>query len=280
MLKEPVVCNRKTKFMSSSVQKSEIGHFSKDAPHWWDENGPFAPLHRLNPARLSYIKAQICTHYGRDEKALKAFEGLSVLDIGCGGGLVCEPMARLGANVTGIDADAVAIEVAREHAAQSGLEIDYQSTSAEELLSLHSPRKRGPSEDPRFRGEDSGVFDVVLALEIIEHVANPQEFVRTCARLVKPGGLVVFSTLNRTPKSFALGIIAAEYLLRWVPRGTHHWKQFIKPSELTKYARNSGLIVNNINGLIYNPLKGDFAISRTDIDVNYFLTAEKAGIKA
>ena len=240
--------------MSSSVQQSEIEHFAKDAGRWWDPEGPFKPLHRLNPARLGYLKAQICAHYGLDEKGLRPFEKFSILDIGCGGGLVCEPMARLGAKVTGIDADTVAIEVAKGHAIQSGLSIVYQNRSAEEL---------------------DAHFDVVLALEIIEHVSNPEAFVQSCAQLVKPGGLIIFSTLNRTPKAFALGIVAAEYVLRWVPRGTHSWKKFIKPSELARLARNAELTPLNISGLLFNPLKSDFEISKTDIDVNYLITAKK-----
>lgn len=237
-----------------SVEREEIEHFSKDAPRWWDESGPFAPLHRLNPVRLEYIKAQICSHFGRDIKDLRSLAGLQVLDIGCGGGLVSEPMARMGAAVTGIDADNVAISVAKDHAAQSELQIDYQCTTAESLLS------------------SSHAYDVVLALEIVEHVSNISDFVASCSRLVKPGGLVIFSTLNRTPKAFALGIVAAEYILRWVPRGTHSWKKFVRPSELAAAARQNGLSLADITGLIYNPLKGGFTLSKTDLDVNYLMS--------
>ena len=240
--------------MSSTVQKEEIEHFSKDAPRWWDESGPFAPLHRLNPVRLDYIKTQICSHFERDHKDFKALKRLSILDIGCGGGLVCEPMARMGAKVTGIDADIVAIETANEHAKQSGLNIDYQNTTAEDV---------------------DDTFDIVLALEIVEHVSNIEDFVKACSKLVKPGGLIIFSTLNRTPKSFALGIIAAEYILRWVPRGTHSWRKFVKPSELAKAARHSGLKPGDITGLIYNPLKASFTLSKSDIDVNYLMSLKK-----
>lgn len=266
--------------MSSSVERSEIENFSKDAAHWWDESGPFAPLHRLNPTRLSYIKAQICAHYGLDVQGLRPFEKLSILDIGCGGGLVCEPMARMGAKVTGIDADPVAINVANDHAVQSGLKIEYKNTSAEALLNLSpspSHAMRGALPLPPGEGRGEGLqFDVVLALEIIEHVADPAAFAQSCAKLAKPGGgLVIFSTLNRTPKSFALGIVAAEYILRWVPRGTHSWKKFIKPSELSKHARAANLNPQDISGLIFNPLKGDFEISKTDIDVNYLIASIK-----
>lgn len=240
--------------MSNTVDHKEIQHFSKDSADWWNESGPFKPLHRLNPVRLGFIKAEICGHFELDVDGLKPFEGLDVLDIGCGGGLVCEPLARLGANVTGADADGVAIETATAHAKASGLEIDYQNKPAEEI---------------------NKTFDVVLALEIIEHVSDPAAFVASVSGLVKPGGMVIFSTLNRTPKSYALGIMAAEYILRWVPRGTHSWKKFIKPSELSRMARECGLAPHTLRGLIFNPLKNAFQLSKSDIDVNYLLSCKK-----
>lgn len=239
---------------TNSVNQQEIGQFSKDADKWWDENGPFKPLHRLNPTRIAYIKEQICHHFDLDVDGFTPFKKLSILDVGCGGGLVCEPMARLGGTVTGADADPVAIKVAKEHAAESGLKITYENKPAEEL---------------------GKKYDVVLALEIIEHVDSPEEFVKSCAALLKPGGLIVFSTLNRTAKSFALGIVAAEYILRWVPQGTHSWKKFIKPSELSRMIRAADLTPQNIKGLMFNPFDGDFKMSDTDIDVNYFLSATK-----
>lgn len=239
--------------MTNSVDQTEIQQFSKDSSTWWDEKGAFAPLHRLNPVRLTYIKDQICTHYNRDIQGLDALKGLDILDIGCGGGLVCEPLARLGGNVSGADADAQAIDVAKAHAAENGLEITYENKPAEDI------QKK---------------FDVVLALEIIEHVTDPAEFVKSVSGLVKPGGIVIFSTLNRNPKSFLLGIVAAEYILRWVPKGTHAWKKFIKPSELSRFSRQSGLKPHNITGLIYNPARDVFSLSKTDIDVNYFLTSK------
>lgn len=238
----------------STVLKTEIEKFSKDASHWWDESGPFKPLHRLNPARMSYIRGQIGGHYGLGEIDLKPFKDLSILDVGCGGGLASEPLARLGGNVTGIDADPVAIEVAKSHAKFSGLNIAYENKAAEELKTK---------------------FDVVLALEIIEHVNDPAAFVQTISKLVKPGGLVIFSTLNRTPKSFALGIVAAEYILGLVPRGTHQWKKFIRPSELAKFVRDSRLQPQNVTGLVFNPLNGEFELSRDNMAVNYFMVAKK-----
>lgn len=241
-----------------TVDAREIENFAKDSSHWWDVNGPFRPLHRLNPVRLSYIKDRVQETYGTDPKSLKPFKGLRVLDIGCGGGLVCEPLARLGADVTGIDADANAIAVAKEHAASSGLDIDYAPTSTDQLLKT-KPKK----------------FDVVLALEIVEHVADVDGFVDDCVNLCKPGGIVIFSTLNRTPKSFLLGKVAAEYILGWVPQGTHDWKKFLKPSELSRSVRTAGGDVVNLEGMVFDAMTGEFKRSPRDLDVNYFLAVTK-----
>ncbi len=226
---------------ASTIDQDEIQNFAKDSSHWWDLDGPFAILHRLNPVRLDYI----LSHVG-DVK------GKSILDIGCGGGLVCEPLARLGAQVTGVDADTQAIEIAQAHG--EGLDITYINGAAEDLQQQ---------------------FDIVLALEIIEHVANPALFVQQVSKLVKPGGVVIFSTLNRTAKSFALGIVAAEYITRWVPRGTHDWKKFIKPSELAKMVRPADLTTEDITGLYYKPVEGEFVLSKDHLAVNYFMTAHK-----
>ncbi len=238
----------------NTVDAREIQNFSKDAGRWWDVDGPFAPLHRLNPTRLSYLRAQIDAHYGCEPKNLTPYKAISVLDIGCGGGLVCEPMSRLGARVTGIDADRQAIAAAQAHAAQSGLSIDYQAVTTADL------KKQ---------------YDVVLALEVIEHVADTDQFMKEVAALVKPDGLAILSTLNRTAKSYALGIVAAEYLLRWVSPGTHSWKKFLKPSELARLARAHGLAPQNIQGMVYHPLSKAFVLSGHDTDVNYFLSASK-----
>ncbi|NQZ13574.1 MAG: bifunctional 2-polyprenyl-6-hydroxyphenol methylase/3-demethylubiquinol 3-O-methyltransferase UbiG [Alphaproteobacteria bacterium] len=241
----------------NTVDKQEIQNFSKDSAHWWDENGPFKPLHHLNPVRLSYIKKQICDHYGRDVNAFDSYKDLEILDIGCGGGLVCEPMARLEGNVTGIDADENAIHVAKAHAKEFGLNIDYHCTSSDALINTGKQ------------------YNVVLALEIIEHVADRDVFVKSVLSLCKPGGLVIFSTLNRTAKSYALGIVAVEYILRWVPMGTHDWKKFVKPAELARHIRKTGATVSDICGLVYNPLKNDYALKSHDTDVNYFMAIKK-----
>ncbi|MEM6811889.1 MAG: bifunctional 2-polyprenyl-6-hydroxyphenol methylase/3-demethylubiquinol 3-O-methyltransferase UbiG [Pseudomonadota bacterium] len=243
--------------MSASLDKQEIKRFQKTSNKWWDEQGPFKPLHKLNPTRLAYFKKQICDHFDRDENTANSYKGLSIIDVGCGGGLVCEPMARLGGKVTGIDADEQAIGVAKDHAKASRLKIDYKSITAEELV---AKKKQ---------------YDVVLALEIIEHVKDQKTFVETICSLCKPGGLIIFSTLNRNPKSFALGIVAAEYILRWLPKGTHNWKKFLKPSELSKFVRESNAVPHDITGLVYNPLHNEFSLSKSDLDVNYFLTAKQ-----
>lgn len=243
---------------NSSVDPQEIAHFSRMADEWWDENGKFRPLHKLNPARLTFLRDRIAGHFQRNIREPAPLEGLELIDIGCGGGLVSEPMARLGARVTGIDAAEKNIAVASLHAEQSGLTIDYRCMTAEALA----------AQDKR--------FDVVLALEIVEHVADVALFVRSCAAIAKPGGLVICSTLNRTAKSFAIAILGAEYVLRWLPIGTHQWKKFLRPSELCRALRESGLHIEDMAGLVYHPLTDRWAIEARDLSVNYLVVAHKS----
>lgn len=242
---------------ASSIDKGEVERFAAQADSWWDPEGPFRPLHKLSPVRIGFLRRRLVEHFGLDPDSLKPLAGKSLIDIGCGGGLVSEPMTRLGATVTGVDAAAEGIEAAKAHAAHVGLDITYRATTAEAIL----------AEGQR--------FDIVLALEVIEHVADPAAFVATCAALAKPGGFVAFATLSRTPKSFALGIVAAEYLLRWVPAGTHSWKKFVKPSELAGALRHAGLTLDALTGVGYDPLTDSFS-EVPDPSVNYLMTAHKA----
>lgn len=240
--------------MTDSRDPSEIAKFEAMAAEWWDPKGKFKPLHMMNPVRLGYITTQIAAEFGRDLKASRPFEGLRLLDIGCGGGLLSEPMARLGATVVGADAAEKNIEVARLHAAQVGLEIDYRAETAEALLAA---------------GES---FDVVLALEIVEHVADPPGFVRSCHDLLKPGGLLVMSTLNRTMRSFGAAIIGAEWVMRWLPKGTHEWSRFITPDELATMMDRAGLRVVDRKGMVFNPVSWDWSLSDRDLSVNYAIS--------
>ncbi len=231
---------------NSSVDPEEVERFSRIAGEWWNPNGKFKPLHRITPLRVQWIR----------DMALPPTP-CTLLDIGCGGGLVAEPMARLGLNVTAIDASERNIAVAKLHAEQSGLNIDYRCTTAEALV------------DTQAR------FDIVLALEIIEHVADPAAFVASCAMLVKPGGKLVFSTLNRTVKSYALAILGAEYVLRWLPVGTHTWNKFIRPSELAGWLRAANAEVTRMDGMVFTPLKNEWHWNAHDLSVNYILAAVK-----
>ncbi len=243
---------------SPSIDPAEVARFSAQAAHWWDPNGPFRPLHKFNPARLGYIRDQICTHFGRDARARAPLDGLRLLDIGCGGGLVCEPMHRMGATVIGADASYENIGTASAHAREQGLAIDYRNSSAEALAEA---------------GEQ---FDIVLNLEVIEHVADRDVFLAACAKVLKPGGIMVLATLNRTLKAYGLAVLGAEYVLGWLPRGTHDWDKFITPDELSTLLTAQGLNVTGRTGVTYQILKDRWALS-PDMDVNYMLCAVKRG---
>lgn len=241
---------------ATTVDKEDVERFSRIAEEWWDENGKFRPLHRINPVRLQYIRDQACARFGRDPQQLRPLTGLKLLDIGCGGGLLAEPLTRLGAKVTAVDASDKNIKVASLHAQKMGLEIDYRCTSPEQLVT-----------------EGSEAYDIVLALEVVEHVADVPAFLSACTTLVKPEGMLFMSTLNRTLKSYAFAIAGAEYVLRWLPRGTHQWKQFLKPAELCAGLRKRNMRVAHMTGMAFNPLHNRWSLDERDLDVNYLLTA-------
>jgi len=240
----------------STVDPAEVAKFSKLSDEWWDPKGKMAPLHKINPLRLTYIRDAACRKFDRNVKSLNCLSGLRILDIGCGAGLLCEPFTRLGAQVIGIDPSATNIAAAKLHADKGHLSIDYRCTTAEEM-------------DVRER------FDIVLAMEVVEHVADVKLFVARCGEMVRPGGLMIAATINRTLKSFALAIVGAEYVLRWLPRGTHQWDKFVTPDELEIVMERAGLRTTDERGVIYNPLSDRWSLSR-DIDVNYMVLAEKA----
>ncbi|MCL5776342.1 bifunctional 2-polyprenyl-6-hydroxyphenol methylase/3-demethylubiquinol 3-O-methyltransferase UbiG [Limibaculum sp. FT325] len=237
--------------LSASVDTAEIAKFEAMADEWWDPNGKFRPLHMLNPCRLGYAVEQIALQHGRDPASLRPFEGLRVLDIGCGGGLLSEPMARLGASVTGVDPAARNIPVAQIHAERMGLAIDYRVSTAEELAAA---------------GES---FDAVLNMEVVEHVPDPQAYLDACAALVRPGGIMICSTINRNPKSYLMAIVGAEQIMRWLPRGTHDWRKFITPDELFAMIARSGLTPVDRKGFQFNPVTWGWRISERDLTVNY-----------
>ena len=244
--------------MSGTADTREIENFEAMAEAWWDPEGAFRPLHRLNPSRVNYIREHLCAHFGRDLQTAEPLKGLRLLDIGCGGGLLCEPMAEMGAKVIGLDAGEKNIRIARAHAEKSGLKIDYRHGTAEILA------------------ESEERFDAILNMEVVEHVADRALFLRSCAVLLKEDGVMVLATLNRTVKSFAFAIIGAEYVLRWLPRGTHQWDKFIRPSELDYVLRDNNLAIAHMTGVSFDPVAGAWHLSN-DIDVNYMMLITKEG---
>jgi 2-polyprenyl-6-hydroxyphenyl methylase/3-demethylubiquinone-9 3-methyltransferase len=239
---------------ASTIDPAEVARFERVAETWWDSRGPMRALHKFNPVRLAYIRDEACRRFDRDPKGVRPLEGLSILDVGCGGGLLCEPLARLGALVTGLDPAAANIAVAKRHAAHSGIPVGYRSETVESVVA---------------GGER---FDVVLAMEVVEHVTDVPAFVRACGAAVKPGGILVMATLNRTLRAFALAIVGAEYVLGWLPRGTHQWEKFVTPDELGMAVDAAGLSVVEVRGVVYNPLRDQWTLAR-DTSVNYMALA-------
>jgi len=241
---------------STTIDPAEVARFERMAETWWDPKGPMRVLHKFNPVRLTYIRDEACRRFGRDSRSPRSLEGLTILDVGCGGGVLSEPLARLGARVTGLDPAPTNISVARLHAERAGLAIDYRNETVESVVA---------------KGE---TFDMVLAMEVVEHVADVQAFVDACAQAVKPDGALAMATINRTLRSFALAIVGAEYVLGWLPKGTHEWEKFVTPDELTAAIETAGFAVTDLKGVAYNPLRDDWSLSR-DTAVNYMLLAER-----
>lgn len=240
----------------TTVNDAEIAKFVAMAEEWWDPKGKFKPLHKFNPVRLTYIRDNLCAHFGRDPNSIRPFEGLRILDVGCGGGLLCEPLTRLGATLVGIDAAERNITIAKIHAEQAGLDIDYRATTSEALVAA---------------GES---FDVVLNMEVVEHVDDVPLYMKSCADLVGPGGLMFTATLNRTARSWALAVIGAEYILRWLPRGTHDWNRFLTPEEIGAQLKRNGLNIIGQTGVVFHPLADDWRMS-PDMGINYMVLAQR-----
>lgn len=240
----------------STIDQAEVDRFSAMAAEWWDPTGKFKPLHKINPVRLSYIRDKVSAHYGRDALGHQPLSGLRVLDIGCGGGLLSEPIARMGADVLGADASPKNIGIASTHAAQTGVKVDYRAITAEQLAA------------------DGETFDVVLNMEVVEHVADVDYFISTCASMVRPGGIMLISTINRTLKAAALAIGACEYVLRWLPRGTHQYEKLVRPEELEKPILGAGMEVVEKTGVFFNPFLNQWNLS-SDIDVNYMMLTRR-----
>ncbi|MFZ2099328.1 MAG: bifunctional 2-polyprenyl-6-hydroxyphenol methylase/3-demethylubiquinol 3-O-methyltransferase UbiG [Oricola sp.] len=241
---------------ATTIDAAEVERFSRMAADWWNPTGKFKPLHKFNPVRLSYIRGTVVGHFGLDGAAAKPFSGLRFLDIGCGGGLLSEPMARLGADIVGADASETNIEIAKVHAAQSGLGIDYRATTSEALEA---------------EGE---TFDVVLNMEVVEHVADVGLYMRSCAAMVRPGGLMIVATINRTLKAYGLAILGAEHILRWLPKGTHQYERLVTPQELENALAGTGMDIVKRSGVSFNPLADEWRLSR-DMDVNYMVVASR-----
>ncbi len=240
----------------TTVDRAEVEKFSRLAAEWWNPESKFKPLHKFNPVRLSYIKQQVCGHFGLDPKAAAPLDGLRILDIGCGGGLLCEPMARLGAEIVGVDPSATNIEVAKLHSAATGLAVDYRNSTAEEM------QRSGET------------FDVILNMEVVEHVADVEAFLATCSAMVRPNGLMFIATINRTLKALALAIVGAEYVLRWLPRGTHRYEKLVRPEEIRAVLSSNGLLMIDETGVSYNPLTDRWRLS-ADKDVNFMMLATR-----
>ncbi|MEH3145674.1 MAG: bifunctional 2-polyprenyl-6-hydroxyphenol methylase/3-demethylubiquinol 3-O-methyltransferase UbiG [Methylobacterium frigidaeris] len=240
-----------------SIDRDEVARFERIAATWWDEAGPTRVLHRFNPVRLAYIRDAVCRHLGRDPASPNPLDGVSLVDVGCGGGVLSEPLARLGARVTGLDPAPTNIRVARAHSEEAGVPVDYRAETIEAMVAA---------------GER---FDVVLAMEVVEHVTDMRAFVATAAEAVKPGGLLFAATINRTMRSFALAIVGAEYVLGWLPKGTHDWEKFVTPDELSRAVEAGGLAVTDLTGVVFNPLTNRWHPAR-DTAVNYMITAERS----
>lgn len=245
-----------TQPQSTNLDPAEVERFQSLAKAWWDPTGKFRPLHQIGPARLTFVRDELARHFGRETGGLRPLKDLSILDVGCGGGLMSEPLARLGARVTGIDPGEKNVAIARGHAEPQGLAIDYRVATVEDLAAADAK------------------YDAVVSLEVVEHVPDVAAFVGSCASLVRPGGLLILSTINRTVKSYALAIVAAEYVLQWLPRGTHQWERFVTPDELARHVAAAGLAAPRFKGFVYSPLRDTWSLS-SDTDVNYLAAAAK-----